>query len=125
VIVVAEGRRWRVPTEIVHAPSLAPPEEALPPNEALALAELEWTLSSPHTLEAIAEHLGVSRRTVARAEASALAKLKVLLGESEKEDFSEGLREPLLLSQKRIDRETGHEYGLPWTGMTPRRRTDE
>jgi DNA-directed RNA polymerase sigma subunit (sigma70/sigma32) len=48
----------------------------LTPNEEAALAELEWELSAPHTLDEIAERLGKSRRTVQRIEQRALAKMR-------------------------------------------------
>ncbi len=82
--------------------------------EQMALAELEWELSAPHTLEEIAAHLGVSRRTVRRVEARALEKIKGLLIGGQWEDG--GLREPPLLSQRRAE-----DY-VDSTGMTPRRK---
>lgn len=92
---------------------------SLAPNEALALAELEWELSAPHTLEAIAEHLGVTQRTVEKTQARALRKLRILLDEQNLGDWQEGgLREPPLLSQRRAN---DHGGELPSTGLTPRR----
>ncbi len=54
------------------------------PNEEAALNDLVWELSAPHTLEAIAERLGKSRRTVRRIEARALAKLRSLMSEDDR-----------------------------------------
>jgi len=70
-------------------------DEPLTPNEAAALAELEWELSAPHTLEEIAEHLGISRFAAARIEKRALAKMRAAMP-----DGWEGrVREPAPLSR--------------------------
>ena len=45
-------------------------------REEAALAELEWLLSGPHTLEAIATRLGLSRERVRILERQAMAKLR-------------------------------------------------
>ena len=83
----------------------------LTPNEAAALAELEWELSAPHTLAAIAQHLGCSLRHVSRIEARALEKMRALAPES----FQGGLSEPRA-THRAID-------GTPSDGM--KRRFDE
>lgn len=69
--------------------------------------ELIWELSAPHSLDAIAEHLGVSRRTVARVEQRALAKMKHCVSE----DWQSGLKDPNPLQTKL------HELG-PTDGRT-------
>lgn len=68
------------------------------PNEEAALAELVFELSAPHTLEEIAEHLGISLRHVSRIEARALAKLRGLL--EAHEDWGDGLSEPPTLARR-------------------------
>ncbi len=83
------------------------------PDEEAALAELVWELSAPHTLEEIAEHLGMSRRTVSRIEAQAFKKLRGLLAEGP--DWQEGLKEPPTLHRSSREEIT--------VGQTPRHRT--
>lgn len=51
----------------------------LTPAEAAAIADLEWELTAPHTLEEIADHLGCNEKTVRRIEDRALDKLRSLL----------------------------------------------
>lgn len=53
------------------------------PNEQAALAELEWELSAPHTLEEIAAHTGLTLRSVARIEARALDKMRAMTTEAD------------------------------------------
>lgn len=72
-------------------------EEQLTPNERAALAELEFELSAPHTLEEIATHLGVSVRHVTRIESRALDKMRSLI---ESGDWEEGLQEPAPLGRR-------------------------
>lgn len=84
----------------------------LTPNEAAALAELEWELSAPHTLEEIAQHLGCSLRHVSRIERRALEKLRA----NASDEFRGSTREPAAL---------GRRVGeFPSNGMT-RKRDDE
>ncbi len=64
--------------------------------EELALAELVWEMTAPHTLEEIADWLGVSRRTVKRIEDGALTKIRGLVSP----DWESGLSEPDVLQKK-------------------------
>ncbi len=72
-----------------HAPPRTEEEE-------LALEELVWEMTAPHTLEDIAEWLNVSRRTVKRIEDRAMAKLRGLVST----DWESGLSEPTVLQKK-------------------------
>lgn len=47
------------------------------------MAELEFELSAPHTLESIAKKLGISFQQVSKIEKRALKKLKAMMLESE------------------------------------------
>ncbi len=71
-------------------------------NEKKALADLMWELSSPHSSEEIAEHLGCSRKHVWEVEKRALGKLKAMLIAEGKGDWATGLREPRGGEQGRI-----------------------
>jgi hypothetical protein len=51
------------------------------PAEAAALADLVFALTAPHTLEEIADHLGLSRFAVARIERRALGKIRAGMSE--------------------------------------------
>lgn len=51
------------------------------PNEKAAMEELMWELSAPHSLQAIADRLGMSEKLVHQIEKRALKKLRVMLGE--------------------------------------------
>ncbi len=82
--------------------------DALTPNEAKALADIEFSLTSPHTLEEIADHLGVSVMTVFRIEARALAKLRDLASD----EWQGGTRSPVTLQR-------GVWEVFPSNGMTP------
>lgn len=59
-------------------------------DEAAALAELEWELSAPHSLQEIAEHIGCNHVTVWRIEKRALRKLQALTSE----DWKGPMRDP-------------------------------
>ncbi len=48
------------------------------PDEEAALAELVWRMTSPHTQEDIAAHLGVSQEYVCQVEKRAMAKLQAM-----------------------------------------------
>jgi DNA-binding XRE family transcriptional regulator len=65
-------------------------------NEKAALREILFEMTKPHTQEEIADHLGVSRRTVNRIEEGAMAKLRTLAVE----DWKDGLEEPTALQTK-------------------------
>ncbi len=84
------------------------------PNEEAALAELEWELSSPHTLEEIAAHLGIRQRNVEKTEARALRKLRGLLEAKGIDRQGSFLREPTALGRR-----IGDAY--PSNGMSPKR----
>ncbi len=71
-------------------------DDGLTENERAALDELVFELSAPHTLESIADHLGMSRFAVARVEQRALRKLRALAGE----DWGGGLTEPARLGRR-------------------------
>ena len=82
--------------------------DVLTEKESAALEELVWELTAPHTLDDIAERLGVSRRTVSRIEAGALEKLR----EFANEGWSGGLRDPAIGLHRACDEVT------PTDGMT-------
>jgi DNA-directed RNA polymerase sigma subunit (sigma70/sigma32) len=67
-------------------------------KEKAALRELERTLAfdhtKPHTLEEIADFLGVSVPYIFEVEKRALAKMQALLREQGKEDWQGSLRDP-------------------------------
>ncbi len=70
-------------------------------DEEAALEELEWELSAPHSLEAIAERLGFSHASVAmRIEERALAKMAAVLRAEGKVDWEGGLQEPVTLQTR-------------------------
>lgn len=70
----------------------------LTPNEEAALAEIEWELLAPHTLEAIAARIGVSHQLVSQIEKRALRKLRKLFKKSGLGPFGE--REPIQLQAR-------------------------
>ena len=89
------------------------------PDEEAALEELvealEWHYDAPHTLEAIAERLGMSHQLVHQIEVRALKKLKRLLV---RKGITDCAREPMQLQSSG---HPGAEVPVPGNGQTPKR----
>lgn len=79
-------------------------------DEEAALGELLFEVSAPHTLEEIAEHMGLSRFAVARIEDRALDKLRAAMTEG----WEPALREPSPL-HRGVDRVCPGD-GREWWG---------